>query len=111
MKTADQQIDDLRAVFPEVQRVELGGLVCALIPELPINTARGAVTRNAILYPYPENGYPTRLYLDQAVDVGKPVNWQERSLRGAQWWARSWNFVPADISWFQILAAHMRAFQ
>lgn len=111
MKTADQQIDDLRVVFPDVQRVEVGGLACALIPALPIDTVGGPVTRRAILFPYPENGYSTRLFLDQAVDIGKPVNWQERSVRGAQWWARSWNFVSADMPWLQILLGHMRAFR
>jgi hypothetical protein len=109
--TPDQQIDALRGVFPDVERLEINGLVCALFPALKISTGKGVFTRRAILYPYADSGYPTRLYIDEKVDMtDNNVNWAERHIGGMRWCARSWNHVAGDKPWIQILSGLMRAF-
>ena len=109
--TPDQQIDGLRAVFPDVQRVPIGGLVCAVIPKLKIQTVRGIVERRALLYPHPESNYTNRLFLDQVVDAPNAKNWQQRQLGAEAWWVCSWNDVPANVTWTQMLQDHLRAYR
>jgi len=52
--------------------------------------------------------YPTKLYL---VDkVGAHLNWNETAyILGRSWHTFSWSGVPAELSPFEILAAHLAA--
>jgi hypothetical protein len=50
--------------------------------------------------------YPTKLYL--AENVGAGLNWNETAyLLGRNWQTFSWRDVPANLSPFEILAAHL----
>lgn len=50
--------------------------------------------------------YPTKLYL--AENVGGGLNWNETGyLLGRNWPTFSWRDVPANLPYFDILAAHL----
>jgi hypothetical protein len=52
-------------------------------------------------------GYTTRLLLEHAVP--KPLSWSTVVALGRSWHTWSWNNVPPEWPWPQILAAHLKA--
>jgi hypothetical protein len=52
-------------------------------------------------------GYTTRLLLAQPAP--KPLGWSTVVVLGRSWYTWSWNNVPAEWPWPQILAAHLKA--
>jgi len=111
VKSPDEEFEDLRVLYPDVQRVMEGGLLLALFPRLRIAARSGIVETVAVLYPYADGGYTTRLFVADAIQGTAALNWRPRTIAGLSLQTCSWNQVPADRPWIEILANHLRAFQ
>ncbi len=68
-------------------------------------------TMDALLCPnYPNNSYPTKLYLP--VNLGLGLNWNENAFVLARsWFTWSWKDVSRDQPPLAILAGHLEAFR
>jgi hypothetical protein len=69
------------------------------------------VETNALLVPQSVpalGGYTTRLLLESRVPKPMP-NWGVVTALGRPWHTWSWNNVPANWPWAEILASHLKA--
>ena len=114
MEFPPDQVQELKAAFPQVVSAEEAGIVYFLIPQcpLPAGTSPGAV--DVLLCPTADrHGYPSRLFFAQQVQSHKQLNWNTNNVRILErnWFAYSWKIAQQGLRLMQILALHMRALQ
>jgi len=108
------QLSTLLTICPEAcERGEAGHRFVAL-PRLKVEVGNNVKVIDALLSITPHSGYTTRLFLSEQITerptVGSnPANWTIHHILGRNWWSWSWQGVPGDIPWCQILIAHLRA--
>lgn len=107
---ADEQVERIRAIYPDASALVEGGLTYVHLPAITIATRGGAIERAALLCPHAHGGYMTRLFLNAKVP-GNLANWTEHMLFTRKWHSWSWNYVIADQPWTAILANHLAAFR
>jgi hypothetical protein len=108
---ASEKFEKLKLLFPDAELKQEGGAAIAFLPRLVIDNQGKRVTVKALLWPYPRDSYTSRLFLDQKLDAPKARNWKAFVIGGATWWACSWQGVPNEGSWAEILAGHLGAFK
>ena len=101
----------LRSLCPQAELMTEGGQTVVFLPSVQFDAKGSAVTRNLLLWPGPRDGYLTRLFLSGQVPSTETRAWTSFSLCGGTWWAVSWQGVPADLPWIEILAGHLGAFK
>jgi len=102
----------IKSVYPDAELWEEGGEPLVFIPGLAFHSGGKTVVRNALLCPrkHSSAGYPTRLFLSGQVP-GRGNNWSQHVIRGDNgWFSPSYNDVPAEMPWLDILAAHLRGY-
>lgn len=104
------KFEALKQYYPAAQAVHEGGVLCAFLPALRIDTPVGAVRLDALLYPAQHAGYESRLFLERQISAVNAKNWNSYQLIGRNWQACSWQGVSAALPWDQMLANHLRAF-
>jgi hypothetical protein len=110
---ADDELQELTALFPGVQRAEEAGTTFFLIPRLVVPTGAGpSMTADALLCPTDRDGYPSRLYLSKAIVGGRGSNLNANNVRILErnWFALSWR-VRTGLRLAQMIAAHLDAFR
>ena len=107
---SDENLQELRKLCPRAQVMGEAGLELVSLPglKLPPNTTPAEV--DALLCLSQHGGYPTRLFLSNAVS-GKGGNWSTHCFFGKTWHVWSWNYVPSSQRPIQILAQHLAAFR
>lgn len=110
MSEPEAELERLKALCPKAELRTEGGRVIALLPGLTFRAGGKWLTADALLWPWPRDNYPNRLFLSAPVP-GKGNNWNVFSILGKPWHACSWNHVRSDLSWMEILANHLRAFR
>lgn len=99
----------LRDLCPAAEIWTDGGHPAVFMPKLQFKAQGGMHTRDVLLWPQARDGYATRLFLSAQVPGAQ--NWNSFSICGRQWFACSWQGVPAHLPWIEILANHLRAFR
>lgn len=79
-----------------------------LIPAFNFTAGGRAETMDLLLVPFEHTGYTTRLFFERKID-DRGSNWSQHRVVDRNWWAPSWNNVPATLSWPTMLCAHLRA--
>lgn len=108
---SNDKLNALKKFFPSAEAINEGGVMCALLRGLRIDTAGGTVEANALLFPQEHSGYKTRLFLDRQIPASSARNWNPFTLGGRTWYACSWQDVGAELGWAEMLASHLRAFR
>ena len=98
----------LRAMHEPAVLLSEGSKSVALLPAFSFATAGGTETMDLLLVPFKHSGYITRLFFERKID-GSGSNWNVHRVVDRNWWAPSWNHVPATLPWFAMLCAHLRA--
>lgn len=112
MTDAAAEIVKLRSVCRDAELWTEGGQPAAFLPGLTITKpGKGSMQVDALLWPHMRDGYTTRLYLSQQIPWSIGGQWTCCVVQGRTWHACSWNNVPANLPWIEILANHLRAFQ
>lgn len=103
----DEQLERVRRVYPQAERLTDGNKPVILIPEavFPVNGADE--TMDLLLYPYSDRSYPTRLFYQRQLPKGQ--NWTQHVICQESWWAPSLDQIKPDQPWDKILARHLRA--
>jgi len=104
---APEHLDELRAVFGDVSAKAEGGVDFVFLPRLVLPEGCNPRETQALLCLGQHAGYPTRLFLVQAVSA-RGANWSSHVVLGRPWWTWSWNQVPAGLRPAEILAEHLR---
>lgn len=108
---ARAQLQTLRGLCPEAELMTEGGQTAVYLPGVQFQVGKTRVTRDLLLWPGPRDNYLTRLFLSAQVSGSVSRAWTAFTLCGRSWWAVSWQGVPANLPWIEILANHLRAFQ
>ena len=111
MSSPAVELVGLQRLYPATFAGKEGALDFAYIPGLLVGKAGQKSAVLALLYPHPESGYPTRLFLDRQVATTEVTTWQSRQIAGETWWAVSWMGVPSSLPWTEILANHLKGLQ
>lgn len=108
------QLSTLLAICPDAQVLEEAGLRFVSLPKLKVEVGNEVKVLDALLSVTQHSGYTTRLFLSEQIAgrstiCGNAANWSTHQILGRNWWTWSWQGVPGDIPWSQILVAHLRA--
>lgn len=111
---SDDQIADLRAVYPGCKVVEDGGRPYIFIPQLPVTVQGERRDMDALLCPWQHGGYTTRLFLarpiaERSMIGSQAANWTVHNILAREWHTWSWQGVSADLPLPQMLLAHVSA--
>lgn len=99
---------DLKAMHAGAVLLKEGGQPVALLPAFGFTAAGQAQNMDLLLVPFAHSGYVTRLFFARKIE-GRGSNWKEHRVVERNWWAPSWNHVPASMRWTQMFLAHLRA--
>jgi hypothetical protein len=106
----EDRLVSLRSIYPGATLVVDGGREYILLPDLKITTDGKVVVMDALLRPGEQSGYPTRLFLAQALPTkGRGGGWSAHVICARTWHTWSWRDVPADLPVLQILLGHLWA--
>ncbi|MCA0312685.1 MAG: hypothetical protein LCH63_02465 [Candidatus Melainabacteria bacterium] len=99
--------DALKQICPAATILTEGGKALVLLPNMQVVSAGQILTMTLLLVPFEHTGYKTRLFFERKID-GRGSNWNQHRVVDKQWWAPSWQGVPADLPWTAILLEHLR---
>ena len=105
---AAKQFASLQAMHKAAVLLKEGGQPVALLPTFGFTAGDQAHRMDLLLVPFAHSGYITRLFFERRIE-GRGANWKEIRVVERNWWAPSWNHVPASMPWTQMLSAHLRA--
>ena len=108
MSDATENFARLKAMHDAAVLLKEGGNPLALLPAFTFAVAGRSETMDLLLVPFQHSGYVTRLFFERKV-LGRGSNWTSHRVLDSDWWAPSWNNVPATMPWPAMLCAHLRA--
>src|ERR1041384_2415587 len=114
MQFPQDQIDEIKAAYPNVSSADEGGILYFLIPKFPLPPGNSPAVVDVLLCPTADrHGYPSRLFFAEQVQSSKPLNWNTNNVRILErnWFAYSWKVTQQGLRLTQILALHLRALQ
>ena len=108
MSNAPDQLASLQDLCEHAQVLQEGGHPYVYLSKLKIRIAEAYHIVDAILSPIPHTGYTTRLFLSQPFP-SKASNWSAHQILGRAWHSWSWQGVPAELPWVQMVLCHLDA--
>lgn len=103
-----EEFENLKVMHAGSTLLKEGGQPVVLLPAFGFTAGDQPKRMDLLLVPFAHSGYSTRLFFEQQV-AGRGANWNLHRLIERNWWAPSWNYVPATMRWTQMLSAHLRA--
>lgn len=107
MTNVEFQLASLKQICLSAKLLTEGGKPVVLLPELQFQAAGRAQRMTLLLVPFEHANYQTRLFFERQIE-GRGQNWKQHRVVDQQWWAPSWQGVPATLPWTEILLAHLR---
>jgi hypothetical protein len=112
MDVPAEQIEELKQLFPGVQRCDEGGYAYFLLPDLPLPAGCTPSKIDVLLCPMQRDGYPSRLFFAQKVQSPVSQNWNTACrILERNWQAFSWIVDQPGLRLAQMVAAHLEALQ
>lgn len=108
MSNPEAEFANLKAMHSGAVLLAEGGQPLALLPAFGFIVGDQARRMDLLLVPFAHSGYVTRLFFEHQIE-GRGANWKQHRVVERNWWAPSWNHVPANLRWTQMLSAHLRA--
>jgi hypothetical protein len=112
MSFPQDEVDELKQLFPGISSAAEGGIEYFLIPSLRLPQGCDPETVDALLCPLPRDGYPSRLFLGQLVRCSSNPNWNKQNERILErnWFAFSFKVRPG-LRLAQLVASHLKGLQ
>ncbi len=108
MSDAAYEFANLKAMHAGAALLKEGGQPVALLPAFAFTAGERAYKMDLLLVPFAHSGYITRLFFEHQIP-GRGANWAQHRVIERNWWAPSWNHVPATMPRPRMLSAHLRA--
>lgn len=109
MSETAKEFAGLKAMHGSAVLLKEGGQPVALLPVFGFTAVGEQLFKmDLLLVPFAHSGYLTRLFFEHRIE-GRGDNWNQHRVIERNWWAPSWNHVPASMRWTQMLSAHLRA--
>jgi len=103
-----KELENLKSMHSGAVLLKEGGQPVALLPAFGFIAGDRPHQMDLLLVPFAHSGYVTRLFFENKIE-GRAANWNQHRIVDRNWWAPSWNNVPATMKWTQMLSAHLRA--
>ena len=107
MSDAAKEFANITAMHPDAALLKEGGQPVILLPGFSFTAGEQPYAMDLLLVPFAHSGYITRLFFGRKIE-GRGVNWNQHRVVERNWWAPSWNHVPASMPWTKMLCAHLR---
>ena len=108
MNDRAEEFSRLKAMHETAVLLKEGSEPVALLPAFAFTAAGRAETMDLLLVPFKHSGYITRLFFERKINA-RGNNWKRHRVVDRNWWAPSWNHVPANLQWPAMLCEHLRA--
>lgn len=107
MNKHEDQVARLRALCPGAELWEDGGKPLVFLPQLRVICGEKTHAVDCLLCPSARDSYDTRLFFAVQLPVNR--NWGAHVIKATTWYAFSWNGIPSDQQWLDILVCHLEA--
>ncbi len=113
MNFPEDEITELKSLYPDVQVCEEGGVTFFLLPNVPLPDNCEPQNTDALLCPTPRDGYTSRLFFANQIECPKSLNWNAKQVRILErnWYAVSWKIEQPNLRLAQKIAIHLNAFK
>ena len=108
MNDPAEELARLKAMHETAALLKEGSQTVVLLAAFAFTAAGRVETMDLLLVPFEHSGYITRLFFEHKIN-GRGNNWTRHRVVDRNWWAPSWNHVPADLPWPAMLCEHLRA--
>lgn len=111
MQLPEDQLSELRLIYPLVAVAEEGGTPFVLLPQLELPDGATPSPIDALLCPTKRDGYASRLFFAERVRSPRNRNWNASGvvILNRRWYAHSWR-VRANLRLAQMVGEHLAAF-
>lgn len=114
MNWPEDQVQELKRLFGEVQSAEEGGVIFFLFLSLQLPDGCDHSTIQALLCPTARDGYTSRLFFAEKINMQNPkqtLNWNGLNQRILEknWHAYSWKINRTDLRLAQMVVDHLSA--
>ena len=99
------EFDTIKSVFHEAELWTETEQPLVYLPDLRVSSAGKQHTVNVLLCPRARDSYQTRLFFSERLPCNR--NWSVFNIKGITWHAISWQGIPANDDWMEILASHI----
>ena len=108
----EEQTQEVLVAFPGSKLYSEGGFDFMVIPEIELPSGCSPETVKGLLCYQPRDGYQSRLFVSSMVTGCPRRNWNAMNVRilDQNWFGVSWQ-TDAGLTVFQMLMAHLKAFQ
>jgi hypothetical protein len=109
MNFPEEQIEEFKSIFGNIQKAEEGGVIYFFIPSLILPDGCTPSMVDALLCPTPRDGYKSRLFFSERILTPVNRNWNAQNVRILErnWHAFSWQ-TKNDLRLAQMVTVHLR---
>lgn len=107
MTDAAAEFQKVKGLHPDAVLLTEGGNPVVFLPKFSFRAAAANVVMDLLLVPFFHTGYATRVFFERQI-AERGANWRNYRVTDREWWAPSFNNVPASLPWTAILCAHLR---
>lgn len=111
MINAQAQLQRLRDLCPAAELWPEGNAHLAFLPGIRFKTGGSESQCDLLLWPFERDGYSSRLFLSAPVPSSTSRAWTAYNIQGRTWHAVSWQGVPNNLPWIEMVGSHLQAFQ
>lgn len=108
MSSPEEELAALKAMHGDTVLLREGGQPMPMLRGFRFIAAGRPHQMDLLLAPFAHSGYVTRLFFAEQI-AGRGANWKQLYVVNRNWWAPSWNHVPASLPWTKMLMAHLGA--
>lgn len=106
-----EQIQELKCIYPNVFEAQEGGVIFFLLPNLSLPEGCMPNIVDALLCPTIRDGYNSRLFFSEKIVINKALNWNGNvRILEKSWLSISWQTKPG-LRLIQMVSTHLDAFR
>jgi len=110
MNFQEDQIKELKVISPNLSYAQEGGITYIRIEDLQLPESCVPKVVNALLCPFPKDGYVSTLFYSVKITGGPARNWNRNGVRilNDNWYAISWQVKPG-LRLAEMVQVHLKA--
>lgn len=113
MSIPQDEVDELKALWPGVTTFEEAGRPYYLLPSFSLPTGCTPQTDDVLICPHDRDGYPQRLFFSKVIRSAQQRNWNHQNvwIGGRSWNSFSWRIGDGPRRLAQIVRGFLRGLE